>query len=168
MAVPAESPIFIRLADLQNPTDASDVVSLLNTYANDVAGGGESLSADIQTRLIPALIAHPATLVLLAHSATTAVGIAVCFFGFSTFNAKPLLNVHDLAVNPGFRGKGIGRALLTEAEQQARKRGCCKLTLEVQDNNRTARSLYCGFGFEDLVVNDAAFTRFMTKPLSPA
>jgi ribosomal protein S18 acetylase RimI-like enzyme len=106
--------------------------------------------------------------VLLAHSGATAVGIAVCFLGFSTFHAQRLLNVHDLAVSPGFRGRGIGRALLTEAESQARKRGCCKLTLEVQDNNGNARHLYAGFGFEDLVVNHSAFTRFMTKPLSPA
>jgi ribosomal protein S18 acetylase RimI-like enzyme len=165
MAVLAVVTISVRQAELGTPADANDVVTLLNTYANDVAGGGEPLSADVRQRLIPALIAHPTTLVLLAYSGATAVGIAVCFIGFSTFHAKPLLNVHDLAVHPAHRGKGLGRALLAEAEAQARQRGCCKLTLEVQDNNNRARVLYARFGFTEVVVNNAAFTRFMAKPL---
>jgi len=43
----------------------------------------------------------------------------VCFRGFSTFAAAPLINVHDLAVVPGFRGQGIGRRLLEAVEMYA-------------------------------------------------
>jgi ribosomal protein S18 acetylase RimI-like enzyme len=104
-------------------------------------------------------------LVLLAFADEQPVGLAVCFFGFSTFNARPLLNIHDLAVLPAYRGKGVGRALLVEAEKHARARGCCRLTLEVQDDNIRARSLYERFGFSAFVVGASAPTRFMGKPL---
>jgi ribosomal protein S18 acetylase RimI-like enzyme len=110
------------------------------------------------------LRAHPTALVLLAFVGAEPVGIAVGFFGLSTFAARPLLNIHDLAVVPAHRGKGVGRALLREAETRARERGCCKLTLEVQDTNVRARGLYASFGFEDFMIAGSA-TRFLSKPL---
>jgi ribosomal protein S18 acetylase RimI-like enzyme len=96
--------------------------------------------------------------------------VAVCFLGFSTFAARPLLNVHDLAVLPECRGKGVGRALLEAAEARARAHGCCKLTLEVQDSNQRARGLYASFGFADYVLGGAGPTptRFLTKRLEDA
>ena len=59
----------------------------------------------------------------------------------------------------------MGRALLGAAEEHARRRGCCKLTLEVQDDNTPARALYQRFGFADVVYGDSAATRFLAKPL---
>jgi len=84
--------------------------------------------------------------------------------GFSTFQARPLLNIHDLAVVPDWRGQGIGRALLEAVEVEAIQRGCCKITLEVQDANRQARGLYERYGFADFVVANSP-TRFLCKLL---
>lgn len=156
--------VDIREADFSNPAHCAGIVAVLNSYAADPVGGEEPLTQQVQERLVPALRDHPTALVLLAFADQHAVGVAVCFLGFSTFQARPLLNVHDLAVVPEYRGKGIGRALLTAAEAQALRRGCCKLTLEVQDDNRRARGLYESFGFADFVVNNSA-TRFLSKPL---
>jgi ribosomal protein S18 acetylase RimI-like enzyme len=103
--------------------------------------------------------------VLLALEGERPVGMAICFVGFSTFQARPLLNIHDLAVVPDCRGQGIGRALLAEAEKQALLRGCCKLTLEVREDNLPARSLYERFGFADFAVGKPVPTRFLSKPL---
>jgi ribosomal protein S18 acetylase RimI-like enzyme len=157
--------ITIREANLDDAQDAQHILTLINTYARDPKGGGELLPPDVQARLLPGLKAHPAKVVLLALAANEAVGIAVCFFSFSTFTGLPVMNIHDLAVNPSSRGKGIGRALLAEAEKHARGRSCGKMTLEVQDNNANARALYASFGFTEMVVNNSAFTRFMNKPL---
>jgi len=77
------------------------------------------------------------------------LGVAVCFIGYSTFAARPLLNLHDLAVVPNARGAGVGRALLAAVEAQARARGCVKLTLEVREDNARARRLYQHVGFAD-------------------
>jgi GNAT superfamily N-acetyltransferase len=162
--------IEIRQADFNDPVHRAGVVDVIDSYARDPVGGGEPLSADVRQRLPPALADHPTALVLLAFDAGRPVGVAVCFFGLSTFLARPLLNVHDLAIVPEYRGKGVGYALLEAAEAAARQRGCCKLTLEVQETNQRARALYARFGFNDFVVGGdgpASLTRFLSKPLPP-
>ena len=156
--------VAIREADLTDAGDAAAVVAVLDSYASDLVGGGKPLARDVRERLVPALGAHPTALVLLAFVGAEPVGIAVGFFGLSTFQARPLLNIHDLAVVPAYRGKGIGRALLREAESRARDRDCCKLTLEVQEANTRARGLYASFGFEDFVLAGST-TRFLSKGL---
>ncbi|MGV3722771.1 MAG: GNAT family N-acetyltransferase, partial [Actinomycetota bacterium] len=65
-------------------------------------------------------------------------------------------------------GKGVGRALLTAVEQKARDLDCCKLTLEVQENNQRARGLYQSFGFaQSEYQSHAGGALFFTKPLAP-
>ena len=99
-------------------------------------------------RLIPGLRSLPTTLILLAYLNDQAVGIATCFVGFSTFLAKPLINIHDLAVLPEFRGHGIGRELLAAVDRKAIELGCGRVTLEVQENNTRARRIYKVAGFK--------------------
>lgn len=158
--------VEVRQADFASPVHRAAIVDVLDSYAGDPVGGGEPLARDVRERLVPSLRDHPTALVLLAFADQRAVGIAVCFYGFSTFKARPLLNIHDLAILPAYRGQGIGRGLLDAAEVHARRRECCKLTLEVQDDNRRARALYEAFGFTDYVIGGSA-TRFLTKPLQP-
>ena len=158
--------LHIFEADLESPRDSKAIVEILNSYASDPAGLGKPLSQEVMERLIPGLRGLPNRLVLLAESDGSPVGLAVCFFGYSTFHARPLLNIHDLAVLPGHRGKGVGQALLREIERRARAADCCRLTLEVQDDNRRARAIYERYGFTDFSVGDAATTRFLAKPLS--
>jgi ribosomal protein S18 acetylase RimI-like enzyme len=157
--------VEIIAADFENEVHASSIVAILDSYASDPVGGAEPLSADVRRRLIPALRDHPTSLVLLALADGAAVGVAVCFIGISTFQARPLLNLHDLAVLPEWRGRGIGSSLLTAAERYAERHGYCKLTLEVQETNEPAVRLYRRFGFTDLTMGDSGPTRFMTKSL---
>jgi len=156
--------LHVREADLDDERDASGIIALLDSYASAPVGGGQPLAPDVRERLIPMLREHPTSLVLLAFVDDDPVGIAVCFFGLSSFRARPLLNIHDLAVLPQHHGKGVGQALLKAVEDRARSEGCCKLTLEVLDGNARARNLYRRFGFEDVVV-DQSPTRFLAKPL---
>ena len=110
-------------------------------------GNGGPLPPEVLERLIPGLKNHPTTLIFLAYKNQQAVGLATCFRGFSTFAARPLINIHDLVVLPDHRGMGIGRRLLAAVEQKARETGCCKVTLEVQENNTKARHTYEQAGF---------------------
>ena len=155
----------IREADLAQPEDAAGLVAVLDAYARDPLGGGAPLADEVRERLAPGLRDHPTTLVLLARLGDETVGAAVCFRGFSPFRARPLLNVHDLAVLPAFRGQGIGRALLTAVARRARELGCCKLPLEVQDDNALALALYRDFGFSDFRIGDSGPTRFLDKEI---
>jgi ribosomal protein S18 acetylase RimI-like enzyme len=110
-------------------------------------GNGRDLPEDIRSVLIERLRAHPTTLIFLALSGNEPVGIVTCFVGFSTFAARPLVNIHDLHVEQNYRRRGIARLLLDAVEKRARELGCCKLTLEVQESNRGALGLYGSFGF---------------------
>jgi len=162
--------IEIREANLHDAADAAGFLAVLESYAQGIMGGGAALDPDVKRRLVPALLEQPSALVLLALSGERqqVVGIASCFFGFSTFAARPLLNVHDLAVLPEFQGRGIGRALLGGAEERARQRGCAKLTLEVLEENQRALGLYRERGFRDFELRGVARrTLFLTKSLSP-
>ncbi|UCD53185.1 MAG: GNAT family N-acetyltransferase [Phycisphaerales bacterium] len=153
-------------ADLSKPEHQKAIIKLIDAYAADPMGNGKPLSAEVREALIPGLQQHPTTLVFLAYQAEQAVGIAVCFRGFSTFAARPLINIHDLAVLGTHRGQGIGRRLLEAVEDKARGLGCCKLTLETQENNRRARQVYEAAGFAQAVYEEAAGgSLFYTKPL---
>lgn len=151
--------------DYDDAIHRTGIVNVIDSYASDPVGGGAPLSPGVRAHLADALRHHATSRVLLALADGVPVGVAICFLGLSTFAARPVLNVHDLAVVPDRRGQGIGRALLTAAEELARGEGCCKLTLEVQDDNLRARGLYESFGFTDFVVGGSAATRFLTKPL---
>lgn len=142
-----------------DPTDLSHVeafLDLLDHYARDPMGGGDGLSAYAKIHLVDTLKAVPGFHGALAWLDGEAVGMIDCFAGFSTFAAMPLLNVHDLIVRAGHRGRGIGQALLAWAETRARELGCCKLTLEVLSSNMRAMASYRRAGFAPYVLDPAA------------
>lgn len=143
-------------ADLSRTEHQDAVLELINAYAMDPMGDGRPLAPDVRSALIPGLRKHPTTVIFLAYQGSEAVGIAVCFVGFSTFKARPLVNIHDLAVLPAHRGQGAGRRLLAAVERKARELGCCRITLEVQENNHRARRVYSAAGFEQSVYQEAA------------
>ena len=47
-----------------------------------------------------------------------------------------------IALNKEFRGAGLGSALMDFAEEQAHKRGCKRISLDVSADNHVARKLY--------------------------
>jgi ribosomal protein S18 acetylase RimI-like enzyme len=141
--------IAIVEADLGDPKHQDAIVHLVDTYARDPMGGGKALPAEVRAALIPGLQRHPTTVVFLAWHREIPVGIAVCFVGFSTFLARPLINIHDLAVIPTYRGQGVGRLLLEQVAAKGTALGCCKLTLEVRADNHPAQRLYEEVGFDN-------------------
>ena len=70
------------------------------------------------------------------------VGMALYFFTFSTFLARPTLYLEDLFVLPDERGAGAGKALLAALARIAVKRGCGRLEWAVLDWNRPAIGFY--------------------------
>src|SRR5213594_2039785 len=125
----SNAPIPIRVveADLRLSEHKKAVVAMVDAYSRDSMGEAKPLDPDVRARLIPGLQKHPTTLIFLAFAGDQAVGAAVCFIGFSSFAAKPLINIHDFVVLPTSRGKGIGRQLLEAVETKAKELGCCKL-----------------------------------------
>ncbi len=126
---------------------ADALIALLDAYARDPAGGGEPLSDFARGNLIAALAARPFVFSVLAFDDGTPIGLVNAIEGFSTFACQPLVNVHDVVVLPGHRGRGIAAQMFSEIEAIARERGACKLTLEVLEGNAAARTLYQRLGF---------------------
>src|SRR6185436_15915750 len=103
---------------------------------------------------------------------TEVVGYAECAFEitgsdnwmneryFAKHDMRPLF-VEELAVHPGFQGRGIGGFILEQLEHLARVRGCTHLVLEVAENNMRALSFYRTRNFTKL---DAAL--FLAKKVS--
>jgi len=145
--------INIVETDLSNNTHASAIITLLNLYAMDLMGGGEELQSIVKKNLVPTLKERQDCLVLLAFANSTPAGLLIGFEGFSTFQCKPLLNIHDFVVALKYRGQGLALKLLEKAEVIASEREYCKLTLEVLEGNESAKSVYHKFGFKPYQLN---------------
>jgi ribosomal protein S18 acetylase RimI-like enzyme len=158
----------IVAADYSDDDHRLAIPLLLNAYAKDLLGFRKPLEAAVLQRLVAGLEGFPTAIVLLAGVDGAYVGMAICFLGFSTFNARPLINIHDFMVLKEYRLRGIGKALLTEVERIARARGCCKITLEVQMKNEAARGIYQSFGFKTSFLDPEAGEQLsLTKTLKP-
>lgn len=83
---------------------------------------------------------------LLAFEDNTPVGFALFFHNYSTFVSKPGIYLEDLFVDPNFRGKGYGKALLENLIQLAKGRDCGRIEWSVLDWNTSAISFYESMG----------------------
>ncbi|MCV6626290.1 MAG: GNAT family N-acetyltransferase [Cellvibrionaceae bacterium] len=160
--------IDIRQIDYRNPSQAQDLVNLLDAYARDPMGGGEGLADPVKQNLAAALAELDHAFSLIAYRADQAVGLVNCFMGFSTFSCEPLVNIHDVVVSAPYRGQGVSTLLLAAVEAIARERGCCKLTLEVLEGNSVAQAAYRNFGFNGYQLNsETGRALFWQKPIKP-
>lgn len=142
--------------DYKDEGQGADLLKMLNVYALDEQGGGQPLSEYTQKNLVAVLANTSTAITFLAYNGDEPIGIANCFEGFSTFAAKPLLNIHDFAVAADYRGIGVGLKLMTAVEEYAVSKGFCKLTLEVLKQNTVAQGLYRKFGFGGYNLGDNA------------
>ncbi len=148
--------VQVRRANYLLASDRAALCSLLNGYALDPMGGGAPLAAETMARLCDDLAQRPFAFSFLAWQGEQPIGLANCFEGYSTFKARPLINIHDLAVHPSARGRGVGQALMQAVEVEGKARGACKITLEVLTGNAVALKSYERFGFAAYALDPAA------------
>ena len=80
--------------------------------------------------------------VIFALAGGKEVGFALFFHNFSTFLGRAGLYLEDLFVLPGERGKGYGKALLSELARIALERGCGRMEWWCLDWNRPSIDFY--------------------------
>lgn len=148
--------IQIIKVNYNNAKQTKDLMFLLNAYASDPMGGGEPLKPYVDQNLVKELSNIPHALSVISYVDNKPAGLINCFEGFSTFNCRPLLNIHDFMVLKEFRGKGLSQKMLERVEEIALAKGCCKLTLEVLSENKVAKSSYEKFGFRDYELDPKA------------
>ena len=93
---------------------------------------------------------RPYAEVLLAEDEGRAVGFALYFHNYSSFLGEPGIYLEDLFVEPGYRGRGHGKALLVALAHLAVKRGCARLDWVVLDWNAPAIQFYRSLGAEPM------------------
>ena len=138
----------IEIVSLHNPDHCEALVNLLNEYMKDDMGLGKPMPSDMASRIVNGLKEHKGYLGFLVKVNTTYVGLANCNLNFSTWNAKPIINIHDFIVHPVWREKGIGSFLLQKINDYAVDNDFCKINLEVREDNIKAQMLYEKEGFK--------------------
>lgn len=143
--------LSILKVDLQNQVHCTQVIKLLNDYMNDPMGNNRPMPEELGPQIIAGLKKHSGFLGFFVMMGEQFAGLANCNVNFSTFQAKPLINIHDFIVAPEFRKIGAARYLLHGIIKYASENGYCRINLEVREDNVNAKSLYKKMGFSDCV-----------------
>ena len=95
------------------------------------------------------------SIILVAFEGDDAVGFTQLYPSFSSVSMKALYILNDLYVTDAHRGKGIGRALLEEAEAMGKALNWKGMVLETANDN-PAQRLYERLGWS----HDDAFKHY--------
>jgi GNAT superfamily N-acetyltransferase len=95
---------------------------------------------------LTALLADPATTLLVAYDGSAIVGTATVVVYTTTAWIKA--RIEDVVVDEQARGRGIGEALVRECLSVARKRGASVAELQSGRFREAANRLYPRMGFE--------------------
>lgn len=134
--------VRIRAASGDDAKLLFDLIVELAAYEklSDEVGG----DADVLRR---SLFEEGAAEALVVEAADgEAVGYAIFFTTFSTFECRPGIWLEDVYVRPEHRRGGIGRAVMEHLAQLARQRGCVRLEWAALDWNEPALSFYAKLG----------------------
>ena len=85
----------------------------------------------------------PRTVILMARSEEDVIGYLILS------HLSMVAHIKRLLVSKPWRRHGVGRRLLYEAINTARRRKCSLMSLIVEASNHAARSLYQGLEFEE-------------------
>ena len=77
-------------------------------------------------------------------------GFALFFHNFSTFLGRSGIYLEDLYERPEYRGKGYGKALLTQLARIAAERKCGRLEWWCLDWNKPSIDFYLSMGAEPM------------------
>ena len=138
-------PVYVKRVDYQSERDVRDLTQMFREYAKVEESDREELD-----QIGSHLAKIPQAFSVLAYDGpdrNRVLGLINCFEGFSTFQLRPLVNVHDVIVTSEARGRGVASEMLDEVARIARDRNCCRLTLEVYASNTSARRAYEKHGF---------------------
>ena len=83
---------------------------------------------------------------LVAEYDGAAAGFALYFYNYSTWRGHAGIYLEDLFVRPAYRGKGIGKALLSAVAGIAVAAGCPRLEWAVLNWNQLAIDFYNSIG----------------------
>lgn len=144
--------VSIRELDFANALDRDALAKMIQSFSADEAIGGKGIASETAVAAVAGLARRvPSIWVAMAWDESgesrRGAGMVITIESYSTFAAAPVLNIHDVAVASDYRRQGVGRRLVEAARDEARRRDCCKMTLEAYRQNEGAIRLYRDLGF---------------------
>ena len=103
----------------------------------------EATEAEIAATLFSA---NPRAFCEIAETDGASAGFALWFYNYSTFRAKHGIYLEDLFVRPQFRGRGIGKALLSHLARRALEEGRARFEWAVLNWNEPSIAFYKALG----------------------
>jgi ribosomal protein S18 acetylase RimI-like enzyme len=130
------------------PPEAADAARLMVEFRDWY--GRDWPSDDAFLASVESLIAHPDAEFLLASpdEGAPADGVAQVRYRHSIWTAADDCWLEDLYVREAARQRGLGEALVRLVVERARRRGCRRVELDVNERNQPALALYGRLGFE--------------------
>jgi len=136
-------PALISVATESDIPALSELLTLLFEQEAEFTANPE-----LQQRGLRDIISNPAIgKILVARENTNTIGMVSLLFSVSTALGGRVAWLEDMIVQPDWRNRGIGSALLTQALAQSRTEGCRRITLLTDTDNETAQDFYRKHGF---------------------
>jgi GNAT superfamily N-acetyltransferase len=127
------------------PDEAALVLSLIRELA-EYEGLLHEVEATEQMIAEALFAANPRLYCDVAEWDGEVAGFAVWFVNFSTFSGRSGIYLEDLFVRPAWRGRGIGKALLSHLARQCVENGWSRLQWSVLDWNTPSIEFYKSLG----------------------
>lgn len=147
--------IHIRAAASQDYEQVEQIMRQVHTLH---VGWRPDIYRDVETVMPRALFAELVSMGELLVSVADGRVIGLAAFQERKVSGGPFvpritLFVNDLAVLEGYRGRGVGRALLNRVAQIARERNLDGVELQVNARNENAMRMYKTLGFMEKSIN---------------
>jgi GNAT superfamily N-acetyltransferase len=153
--MPENAHPLIRTMDPADRAAALVLMETLNRHENDLQGDRriDTEGADATLSATEKQVAEKGGAARVAELDGAIRGLMLVVFEEAPAYVRPDLAreawVAELVVQEGYRGRGIARALLEEAEHIARDGGAKRLMIGALAANRGAIGVYHAFGFGD-------------------
>jgi ribosomal protein S18 acetylase RimI-like enzyme len=126
-------------------------------YAHDIEQSGgwsaeaaRKKSAEDWERLLGQGLQSPGQSVYVLEDEGEPVG--VLWLAERESGGRHTLFVYDVHIDERHRGRGLGRAAMQLAEEEARRRGMSRIELNVFGGNEVARNLYRSLGYREQAI----------------
>ena len=127
------------------PKDAADIAAMIHALAEFERAADHCTVTE--TKIAAALFGDSPTLRgHVAEIGGEVAAMALWFLNFSTWDGVAGIYVEDLFVRPGFRRRGLARALLSVLATECVDNGYTRLSWAVLNWNSDAIALYDGVG----------------------
>lgn len=126
-----------------------DIPGVLRLYAQPDLDNGKTLPLSEAERHFERMADYPDYKIHVAFSDTQLVGtFALLIMGNLAHMGAPSAIIEDVAVDPEWQGRGVGKQMMKYALQICGEKGCYKAALSSNLNRKRAHAFYESLDFE--------------------